>query len=103
MTDGLSMETAGTSQAMTSLDTAGSTLAQGWATARSTIDSLGGQLGQGPLGQAFIQGYQPAAAAASQAMDATIPALQQLAQLGRQGVSTYTQANQNAGNAYNGL
>jgi len=103
MTDGLSMDTEATSTALTQLGTAGSALQEGWATASSSIESFGGRLGMGPLGQAFAQGYRPAVEAVSTAMAKITPVPGQLAQAGQQHVANYGQVDSAARNRYSGL
>lgn len=60
--DGIHMDTASTADAMDRIATAGQTMAGDWRTVGGEITSLGGQLGRGDLGAAFLAGYQELAA-----------------------------------------
>ncbi|NKE61189.1 hypothetical protein FXN61_32215 [Lentzea sp. PSKA42] len=60
--DGLHMDTASTAAAMDRIANAGQTMTGDWRTVSAEITSLGGQLGRGDLGAAFLAGYGELAA-----------------------------------------
>ncbi len=67
--DGARMDPAGVADAMRALRTAGTDFVSGWSSACSQISGLDGQLGKGPLGQAFMTGYRPGATEIAGAAD----------------------------------
>lgn len=88
--DRAAMDPAGVGDAMRALRTAGTEFVSGWSSAGSQISGLGGQLGKGPLGQAFMAGYRPGATeiAASAERGSQIPG--QYADAGEGCVGLYT-------------
>jgi hypothetical protein len=86
------MGPAETGHAMNQLAAAGTDLTTGWSGAAAAIRAAAGQLGNGVLGQAFLQGYQGHADAVSAAADGRTPVPGQLAGTGHQSIGMYTTA-----------
>ncbi|MGH3762744.1 hypothetical protein [Actinophytocola sp.] len=59
--DRAAMDPAAAGDGLRALRTAGDDFVSGWTAASSQISGLAGQLGGGPLGQAFMSSYQPGA------------------------------------------
>lgn len=55
------MDPVAVTEALRVLRTAGTDFVSGWSSASAQISRLDGQLGKGPLGQAFMTGYRPGA------------------------------------------
>ncbi|WP_328605802.1 hypothetical protein OG943_38335 [Amycolatopsis sp. NBC_00345] len=100
MTQGMHMDTGGTTGAMSSLASADAAVEQAWSSARGQIDGIGGQLGQGPLGQAFMAGYRPAVTQIDQTVQTTVTAGMKLAQAGRQSIADYVRADNQAASSF---
>ncbi|MCT2582005.1 hypothetical protein [Actinophytocola gossypii] len=75
--------------AMNQLDAAGADLTTAWSSASSAIRAAAGQLGQGVLGQAFLQGYQRHADEVCAAADTCTRVPGQLAASGDASVAAY--------------
>jgi hypothetical protein len=93
------MDIPAVSGAMEALSTVGTALTAGWSAVRSEIIGLDGQLGQGPLGQAFVSGYRPAATAIAETADKCCQLPQRFAEAGHQCVADYTRADARAQDA----
>jgi hypothetical protein len=93
------MDIPGLTGAMDALSTVGTTLTAGWSAVQSEIAALDGQLGQGPLGQAFISGYRPTATAIVQSADKCCQTPGRFAEAGHQCAADYTQADARAHDA----
>jgi hypothetical protein len=100
MTQGLHMDTGGTTGAMSSLASADAAVEQAWSGARGQIDGIGGQLGQGTLGQAFMAGYRPAVTQIDQTVQQTVTAGMKLAQAGHESIADYVRADNQAASSF---
>jgi hypothetical protein len=90
--DEIYMDTVSTADAVGRVAAAGQTMTVDWRGVSAEITSLGGQLGRGDLGAAFLDGYrQPAAQVASDA-DRHCRRPGQLADLGNACVNLYRSA-----------
>ncbi|WP_163505261.1 hypothetical protein [Fodinicola acaciae] len=87
------IDTAATTSALTELNTAGQTMSDGWRAASAQLTGLIGQLGKGPLGAAFMAGYQQEAAATSSMVDHCCQTPGRFANAGNRGVNDYGAAN----------
>lgn len=90
------MDVAGTAAAVDGLVTAGTGFDGAWSGARSAIESSAAGLGLGPMGQAFMTGYRPAAQRLTEAAADVSRGLGQAAEAGRGSVSGYQAADANA-------
>jgi hypothetical protein len=88
------MDMRGTSDAMGLFDDAGATFGSDWSGALQTIQDSAGQLGGGPLGEAFMSKYKgPAITTAQRATEAAyVP--ERLAAAGLECVRDYYQADE---------
>lgn len=85
----LAMETGLTRNAMTRLTTAGTNLGTGWSAAAAAIDGAVGPLGRGPLGAAFLAGYEGHARQTAEAVTTCCQRIDGLAGVGHGAVTTY--------------
>ncbi|MDG4831815.1 hypothetical protein O7627_21275 [Solwaraspora sp. WMMD1047] len=92
--DGVSMETDGTTGAMDLMDEAGRMLNTGWGEVSERLTMMAGRLGQGELGAAYLERYQPAATETTAAVEAHCRQPGRLAAVGHQCVDLYRTADQ---------
>jgi hypothetical protein len=92
--DGVSMETDGTTGAMDLMDEAGRMMNTGWGGVSERLTMLAGRLGQGELGAAYLDRYQPAATETAAAVEAHCAQPGRLAAVGHQCVDLYRTADQ---------
>ena len=90
--DRLSMATTPTEQVMAKLSAVGADLVAGWSAAASDVTATAGQLGRGPLGEAFLQGYRGHADEVAQLADICCRKPAELADAGKQSVGEYAAA-----------
>ncbi|MFC4858805.1 hypothetical protein [Actinophytocola glycyrrhizae] len=88
--DRAAMDPAAVGDALRALRTAGTEFVNGWSSANSRISGLDGQLGKGPLGQAFMAGYRPGAAEIAGSADRGCRIPGQYADAGEGCVGLYT-------------
>jgi hypothetical protein len=92
--DGVSMETDWTTGAMDLMDAAGRAMSTDWGLVKDQLTTLAGRLGQGELGAAYLDRYQPAAAETAAAVEVHCRQPGQLASVGHQCVGLYLAADQ---------
>jgi hypothetical protein len=90
--DRADLDTAPTVSALNEVDAAGQTMSDGWRTASGQLNGLVGQLGKGPLGAAFMAGYQQEAAATSSMVERCCQVPGRFAAAGNAGVGYYGEA-----------
>ena len=69
----------------------------GWAAASGRISALAGKLGDGPLGEAAMEQYRPAAKQLSEIIEDMVDRLGKLSDAGTKAVPTYVTSDQQAG------
>lgn len=101
--DGLNMRPGDVGETMRRLGAAEQDMTATWATARTTISALEGQLGQGQLGQAFMGRYRAGADQAARAADQWVAQPADLARAGEQGVEAYVRTDGDVSGALGSL
>ncbi|NUS65416.1 MAG: hypothetical protein HOQ46_17390 [Saccharothrix sp.] len=91
------MLTESVADAMSRIATAGRTMADDWRGIGSEIAGLGGQLGRGDLGAAFVAGYRERAGQVTIDADQRCQEPGLLADLGKAGVDSYRSADEASG------
>ncbi|GAA3583381.1 hypothetical protein GCM10022222_80190 [Amycolatopsis ultiminotia] len=100
MTDGMQMDTDAATGAMSSLAAADTDLQQAWSGARGQLDSLGGQLGDGLLGQAFTAAYRPAVTSVDQKVQQLVRTGLKLVEAGKQSIADYVRMDNLAASSF---
>ncbi|WP_424186520.1 hypothetical protein ACOBQX_01525 [Actinokineospora sp. G85] len=95
--DAIDMDTTSTAEAMSRIATAGQAMAGGWRAAGAEITGLGGQLGRGDLGAAFLAGYRDLAARVAGDADHRCQEPGQLAAAGAASIDAYRSADATGG------
>jgi hypothetical protein len=88
-TSGLSMEDTNTGKALGAVTQSSSAIDQAWSGGQAAISGAQGQLGRGPMGQAFLGIYQPAVQAAGQQVQSLSAGALQLVGAGKTSVADY--------------
>jgi hypothetical protein len=90
--DGIDMDSDATTNAMELMDVAGRTMSADWGAVSTRLASLAGQLGQGELGAAYLDGYRQPAAETAAAVDQHCGLPGRLAAAGHQCIGIYRSA-----------
>ncbi len=101
--DQIHMQTASVAAAMGRMATAGQTMAGDWRAIGGEVAGLGGQLGRGDLGAAFLAGYREPAAQVTAAADRCCQEPTALADMGTANVDSYQSVDAGNGNAFRSL
>lgn len=97
---GMRMETDATTQVMAALAKAGTAILKGWTQSRQTIAGMEGRLGQGPMGQAFMAAYKPAANGLDPQVQSCAAAPLALADAGHRSAADYELADEIARDSF---
>ena len=97
--NGISMATGRVAAAMNPMAHAGELLASDWHATGAELQGLVGQLGHGPLGEAFLAGYRQPATEAATAIDECCRISARLAEWGNQCVAAYQSADETSSDA----
>lgn len=101
--DGAHMVPETTADAMTIVGGAADTLRAAWTSAESALANAEGQLGGGPMGQAFMAAYRPGAPGTADMIKTGARVLRQLADAGTASVTDYVGTDEARRAAFDGL